>query len=141
MQNASTPQTQPASWLQRVPLRISNEALQGMISKFKSNHSAEILDVDSTPSIRLISMVADDLKPGNHIKCIPWQLRLSQMQYTDAMEAKSRKAILTATQLIASVGFWAITPACLMSKKLSAVSAVTQEVVSRIPLILKRGVA
>ena len=47
-------------------------------------------------------MVADGLEPSSRIKWILGQFHFSQKQYTDAMGAKSHKAIRTETQLIAA---------------------------------------
>ena len=54
------------------------------------------------PSIRLLSLVQHSLKPGEKIRWIPWQFRLSSKQYTEIMEAKSSKPMRTEAQLLAS---------------------------------------
>ncbi|CAE7290662.1 Parp12 [Symbiodinium sp. CCMP2592] len=54
------------------------------------------------PSIRLLSLVQHSLQPGEKLKWIPWQLRLSSKQYSEIMEAKSSKPMRTEAQLLAS---------------------------------------
>ena len=54
------------------------------------------------PSIRLLSLVQHSLNPGEKIRWIPWQFRLSAKQYTEIMEAKSSKPMHTEAQLLAS---------------------------------------
>ena len=57
------------------------------------------------PSIRLLSIVHHSLKPGQRIRWIPWQLRLSQKQYQEAMEAKATKPLRTEAQLLSAALF------------------------------------
>ena len=55
------------------------------------------------PSIRLLSLVQHSLKPGEKIRWIPWQFRLSSKQYTEIMEAKSSKPMRTEAQLASAL--------------------------------------
>ena len=84
------------------PPRLSQEAAQELIDDFKTNYPGELLDEDTMPSIRLLSLVQHSLKPGEKIRWIPWQFRLSSKQYTEIMEAKSSKPMRTEAQLLAS---------------------------------------
>ena len=72
------------------------------MNDFKANYPGELLDDDTMPSIRLRSLVQHSLKPGEKIRWIPWQFRLSAKQYTEIMEAKSSKPMRTEAQLLAS---------------------------------------
>ena len=92
-----SPAPQHVSWLEHVPARLSTEALNAMVATFKTNYSSEILDDDSMPSIRLMSLVHDYLRPGQTLK---WM-----QQYTEAIETKNHTAIRTETQLIAAAFF------------------------------------
>ena len=101
---AILPQASPASWVENLPPKLSQEAAQELIDDFKTNYpdTGELLDEDTMPSIRLLSLVQHSLKPGEKIRWIPWQFRLSSKQYTEIMEAKSSKPMRTEAQLLAS---------------------------------------
>ena len=64
-----------------------------MSAVFAKNLSGELLTHESTPSIRLLSIIHHQLRPGQALRYVPWQLRLSQKQYQDMMEAKTHKAV------------------------------------------------
>ena len=87
--------------MEHLPPRLTQEAVQDMIDKFKANYP----DQDSMPSIRLLSLVHHSLKPGEKLRWIPWQFRLSAKQYQEHMEAKTAKPIRTEAQIIASAFF------------------------------------
>ena len=59
-----------------------------MRDTFVLNYPGVLLDQDTMPSIRLLSIVHHSLKPGQRIRWIPWQLCLSQKQYQEAMRPK-----------------------------------------------------
>ena len=99
---AILPQASPASWVENLPPKLSPEAAQELIDDFKTNYPGELLDEDTMPSIRLLSLVQHSLKPGEKIRWIPWQFRLSSKQYTEIMEAKSSKPMRAEAQLLAS---------------------------------------
>ena len=99
---AILPQASPASWVENLPPKLSQEAAQELVADFKTNYPGELLDEDNMPSIRLLSLVQHSLKPGEKIRWIPWQFRLSSKQYTEIMEAKSSKPMRTEAQLLAS---------------------------------------
>ena len=103
--SASALPSQPSQWMEHLPPRLTQEAVQDMIDKFKANYPGELLDQDSMPSIRLLSLVHHSLKPGEKLRWIPWQFRLFAKQYQEHMEAKSAKAIRTEAQIIASAFF------------------------------------
>ncbi|CAE7251347.1 unnamed protein product, partial [Symbiodinium microadriaticum] len=99
---AILPQASPASWVENLPPKLSQEAAQELVADFNTNYPGELLDEDTMPSIRLLSLVQHSLKPGEKIRWIPWQFRLSSKQYTEIMEAKSSKPMRTEAQLLAS---------------------------------------
>ena len=74
--------------------------MSSLIEAFKSNYPGELLDADTTPSIRLLSLVHEGLKPGQSLKWVPWQYRLSSRQYQERMEAKSAQAVRSELQLL-----------------------------------------
>ena len=76
-----------------------------MSDDFQAHYTSELLDDDTRPSIRLLSMMHQFTKPGTKVRWIPWQLRLFAREYSDVMEDRSSKATSTETQLIASAFF------------------------------------
>ena len=97
--------SQPSQWMEHLPPRLTQDIVQDMVDKFKANYPGELLDRDSMPSIRLLSLVHHSLKPGEKIRWIPWQFRLSARQYQEHMEAKTAKPLRTEAQIIASAFF------------------------------------
>ena len=99
---AASPLASP-SWSELAPPRLTPEAVASMSETFLKNYPGELLNSESTPSIRLLSMVHHFLKPGQSIKYIPWQLRMSQKQYQEMTEAKTHKAIRSEAQLLGAL--------------------------------------
>ena len=65
--NSRSPGTQPnqiASWAEHLPPKLTSERVSSLVETFKSNYPGELLDADTTPSIRLLSLVHEGLKPG-----------------------------------------------------------------------------
>ena len=93
----------PASWQELAPPRLTPEAVQQLIEAFQKNYPGELLTSDSTPSIRLLSVVHHCLKPGQSLRYIPWQIRMSQKQYQEMTEAKTHKAIRSEAQLLGAL--------------------------------------
>ena len=67
--------------------------------------SGEHIDADSMPTIRLLSLVHCWFKPRSKIKWVPWQLRVSEKQYQEIIEARAARALRTEAQLISSALF------------------------------------
>eukprot|EP00434_Breviolum_minutum_P043502 symbB.v1.2.038783.t1/scaffold6172.1/size20356/2 len=72
----ATPLTQPM-WNELAPPRLTPEAVTQLMEQFATNYPGELLTSESTPSIRLLSVVYHTLKPGQTLKYIPWQIRMS----------------------------------------------------------------
>ena len=53
---AILPQASPASWVENLPPKLSQEAAQELVADFKTNYPGELLDEDTMPSIRLLSL-------------------------------------------------------------------------------------
>ena len=66
---------QPDSWAEHLPPKLTPEAVVTMRDTFILNYPGVLLDQDTMPSIRLLSIVHHSLKPGQRIRWIPWQLR------------------------------------------------------------------
>lgn len=73
------------SWQEHAPPRLTPESVAAMSATFAKNFHGELLTPDSTLSIRLLSIARHQLRPGQSLKYVPWQLRLSQKQYQDMM--------------------------------------------------------
>ena len=95
---------QPAlnTWAEHAPPRLSNAAVQSMRDTFACNYPGELLDQDSMPSLRLLSIVHQWFKPEGAIKWVPWQLRLSQRQYQEILEARTTRMLRTEAQLVSA---------------------------------------
>ena len=91
----------PALWTEHLPPKLTPETVQHMLDTFKKNYPGEHIDTDSMPSLRLLSLVHEAMQ-RKHLKFIPWQLRLSQKQYQEAIEAKATKMPRTELQLLSS---------------------------------------
>ena len=57
------------------------------------------------PSIRLLSLVHLWFSPRGTIKWVPWQLRMSQKQYQDIIEARTSRTLRAEAQLVSSALF------------------------------------
>ena len=76
-----------------------------MVQDFHSTYNGEHIDADSMPSIRLLSLVHCWFKPHGKIKWVPWQLRMSERQYQEIIEARTARTLRTEAQLISSALF------------------------------------
>ena len=91
------------SWAEHAPQRIDNDTVARMVAEFKESYPGELLDSNSMPSIRLLSLVNawfSTAKP--RIKYVPWQFRMSQRQYTEIVEARAYRVVRTGAQLVST---------------------------------------
>ena len=95
---ASTPAASNV-WAEHAPPRLDSEAVQRTQASFRANYPGEHLDADGMPSIRLLSLVHQWFTPKGVIKWVPWQLRMSQKQYQDIIEARTTRTLRTEAQL------------------------------------------
>ena len=51
-------------WAENLPPKLTTETVDSLVSTFKQNYPGELLDQDSMPSIRLLSLVHEGLKTG-----------------------------------------------------------------------------
>ena len=93
--------THSHEWMENLPPKLTTETVDSLVATFKQNYQGELLDSDSMPSIRLLSLVHEGLK--TRLKWIPWQYRLSQKQYQEILEAKTTKAVRSEVQLLTAV--------------------------------------
>ena len=71
-----------------------------MRDTFASNYPGEILDQDSMPSLRLLSIVHQWFRPPDG--AIKWVPRLSQRQYQEILEARTHRMLRTEAQLVSA---------------------------------------
>ena len=57
-----------AAWQELAPPRLTPEAVNQMIETFQTNFPGELLTSETTPSIRLLSVVHHYMKPGQAIQ-------------------------------------------------------------------------
>ena len=55
---------QPDSWAEHLPPKLTPESVEAMTDTFVLNYPGVLLDQDTMPSIRLLSIVHHSLKPG-----------------------------------------------------------------------------
>ena len=110
----------PATWTEMLPPKLTEEAVRKLEEAFRANYPGELLDIDTSPSIRLLSLVHHGLKPGQAMRWVPWQLRLSARQYQEIMVAKSSKAVRSEMQLLSHAFFDDTPEVSVDSRALSA---------------------
>ena len=81
---------QPDSWAEHLPPKLTPEAVEAMRDTFVLHYPGVLLDQDTMPSIRLLSIVHHSLKPGQRIQ---------------PMEAKATKPLRTKAQLLSAALF------------------------------------
>ena len=65
------PQHPLASWTEHLPPKLTADRVYNLMETFKTNYPGELLDADTTPSIRFLSLVHEGLKPGQTLKWVP----------------------------------------------------------------------
>ena len=66
-----------ASWSETFAPKLTTQAVSDMKQRFKKNYPAEILLPETTPSLRLLSLV-HHMKSKSEYRWVPWKYRLSQ---------------------------------------------------------------
>ena len=95
----STPlKMEPGDWVENLPPKLTQEAVDAMVQRYKTSYPSEVLDGDSMPSIRLLSVVHQGLK--TRLAWVPWQHRLSQKQYQEQTEARTGRPLRSEWQII-----------------------------------------
>ena len=102
---SAPPSVMPNVWAEHAPPRLDAESVFKMVQDFHSTYNGEHIDADSVPSIRLLSLVHCWFKPHGKIKWVPWQLRMSQREYQEIIEARTARTLRTEAQLISSALF------------------------------------
>ena len=66
----------PSSWSETFPPKLTAQLVMELKQKFRKNYPAEILVPETTPSLRLLSLVHHQ-KNKSEYKWVPWKFRLS----------------------------------------------------------------
>ena len=101
-QGIPTPSTplkmEPGDWVENLPPKLTQDAVDAMVQRYKTSYPSEVLDGDSMPGIRLLSVVHQGLK--TRLAWVPWQHRLSQKQYQEQTEARTGRPLRSEWQII-----------------------------------------
>lgn len=79
-----------SSWSEAFAPKLMTAVVTELKRKFKVNFPSEILLPETTPGIRLLSLVRD-MKSKGEYKWVPWKYRISQ-QKADELQSKSSRA-------------------------------------------------
>ena len=88
--SSGPPCTQPnqiASWAEHLPPKLTSERVSSLVETFKSNYPGNLLNADTTPSIRLLSLGS------------------IAFHHKERMEAKSARAVRSELQLLSQAFF------------------------------------
>jgi hypothetical protein len=99
--SASTHSEVPASqstWSETYPPKLTSEVVLALKQKFKHNYPAEILLPETTPSLRLLSLIHHQKLKGEY-KWVPWKYRLSQAKADEIAVKPNRIAKSEGLQL------------------------------------------
>lgn len=78
-------------WSEAFPPKLEPSVIQDMKSKFLAAYPSELLNNDSMPSTRLLSLVHSQLQK-KHWVWVPWKLRLSVSRAEDLQGQRQQKA-------------------------------------------------
>ena len=92
-QSTATPPEGIASqstWSETYPPKLTSEVVSALKQKFKRNYPAEILLPETTPSLRLLSLIHHQKVKGE-FKWVPWKYRLSQAKADEITAVKPNR--------------------------------------------------
>ena len=78
------------TWTETFAPKLTSTTVAALKAKFRTDYPAEILTLDNTPSLRLLSMVHHQHTKGDH-KWIAWKYRLSQSRSDEITSSKSQR--------------------------------------------------
>ena len=79
-----------SSWAESFPPKLDSQTIHEMKSKFLSNYPSELLNQETTPSTRLLSLVHHQLAKRQW-QWIPWKYRLSQAKVEELQTQRAAK--------------------------------------------------
>lgn len=84
----------PSSWSETFPPKLTAQVVTEMKQKFKKHYPAEVLLPETTPSLRLLSLVHHQ-KSKQEFRWVPWKYRLSQFNAEELSAAKPARMART----------------------------------------------
>ena len=90
--NAAPPEgtASQSTWSETYPPKLTSEVVSALKQKFKRNYPAEILLPETTPSLRLLSLIHHQKVKGE-FKWVPWKYRLSQAKADEITAVKPNR--------------------------------------------------
>ena len=79
-----------STWSETYPPKLTSEVVSALKQKFKRNYPAEILLPETTPSLRLLSLIHHQKVKGE-FKWVPWKYRLSQAKADEITAVKPQR--------------------------------------------------
>ena len=79
-----------STWSETYPPKLTSEVVYALKQKFKRNYPAEILLPETTPSLRLLSLIHHQ-KLKCEYKWVPWKYRLSQAKADEITAVKPNR--------------------------------------------------
>lgn len=79
-----------SSWSETYPPKLTPQVVADLKQRFRKNYPAEVLLPETTPSIRLLSLIHHQ-KSKNDYKWVPWKYRLSQAKSDELTTARPNR--------------------------------------------------
>ena len=93
---------QAMDWLDLPPRKLSPVEVVNMKKQFKQSYPGELLTEASTPCIRLLSQVAQQLQPGQVLEWLPWRCLVSEQTWNRAQETRVGRSLRPGAAMLAS---------------------------------------
>ena len=84
----------PSSWSETFPSKLTAQIVTEMKQRFRKHYPAEVLLPETTPSLRLLSLVHHQ-KSKSEFRWVPWKYRLSQFKADELSSAKPTRMAKT----------------------------------------------
>ncbi|CAE8681276.1 unnamed protein product [Polarella glacialis] len=97
---AQTGTIQELAWTDAPPPHLSAEVMRNMKQTFQTNYPGEVIDRDTTPSVRLWSTVYQFLRPENVIRWLPWTQLVSEKKSQEIVEARAHRHARSDLQIL-----------------------------------------
>ena len=94
MVNSSDSASAPTSWSETFPPKLTAQIVTEMKQKSKKHYPAEVLLPETTPSLRLLSLVHHQ-KSKSEFRWVPWKYRLSQSKADELSSTKPTRMAKT----------------------------------------------
>ena len=84
----------PSSWSETFPPKLTAQIVTELKQRFRKHYPAEVLLPETTPSLRLLSLVHHQ-KSKSEFRWVPWKYRLSQFKADELSSAKPTRMAKT----------------------------------------------